>query len=356
MPKKLLFLTPYPQDTAGSQRFRFEQYTSLLESKGWQIDRQSFIDDSTWEILYLPGHDFSKLWGIVKGFGRRIWMLLKSSSYEYIFIHREAAPVGPPVFEWVLAKVLSKKLIYDFDDAIWKENTTGNNSLASKLKWPQKVATICRWSHRISAGNEFLAQFARLYNSHVVINPTTIDTTHRHLPAAEDSNPLIVGWTGSHSTLKYLKIIAPAIAELQQLYAFQFLVIADQKPELNLPNWKFLPWNKKTEIEDLNQIDIGVMPLEQDEWAKGKCGFKALQFMALEKPVLVSPIGVNIDIVENGVSGYHCIQITDWKESLIRLIQDQNLRKQMGQAGRQVVINRYSVTSNQENFLGLFED
>ncbi|MCV9387677.1 glycosyltransferase family 4 protein [Reichenbachiella ulvae] len=355
MPKKLLFLTPYPKDTAASQRFRFEQYIPLLEAEGWQVDRQSFIDDSTWKILYLPGHHWSKLWGTVKGFSRRIWMLLRANRYEFIFIHREAAPMGPPVFEWILAKVLKKKLIYDFDDAIWKENTTGNNSLASKLKWPQKVANICRWSHRISAGNAFLAQFARTFNPKVTINPTTLDTNRRHIPAPSDSGVLVIGWTGTHSTLKYLKILEPIIAELQRTYAFQFLVIADQKPELNVPNWRFIPWNKETEIDDLNLIDIGVMPLEVDEWAKGKCGFKALQFMALEKPVVVTPVGVNAEIVENGVTGFHCSTDTEWKEAIIQLIQDQSLREKMGAKGRNKVIAEFSVDSNQDNFLSLFE-
>lgn len=353
MPKKILFLTPYPADTAGSQRFRFEQYLPFLEEEGWEISRQSFIDEVTWEILYLPGYQWSKFWGVLKGFARRKWMLLKAVRYDYIFIHREAAPIGPPVFEWMLSQVLGKKLIYDFDDAIWRENTSGANNLASRLKWARKIEAICKWSHKVSAGNAFLAAYARNFNPNSIINPTTIDTNY-HIPS-DKQGKLVIGWTGTHSTLKYLKLIQPVIQELQQTYVFDFLVIADQRPELDIPNLSFLPWTKESEVEDLNKIDIGVMPLEMDEWAKGKCGFKALQFMALEKPVLVTPVGVNAEIVEQGVSGYHCLDAEKWKERLTQLIGDKALRKQLGAQGRKKVEAEFSVIANRENFLSLFD-
>ncbi|PIB36534.1 group 1 glycosyl transferase [Reichenbachiella sp. 5M10] len=356
MIKRILFLTPYPQDTAGSQRFRFEQYITTLEAQGWRVDRQSFIDEQTWGLLYLPGHAGAKIWGVIRGFARRKWMLMRAHRYTYVFIHREASPLGPPIFEWILAKVLKKKIIYDFDDAIWKENTTGANSLAARIKWPQKVEAICRWSHCVSVGNQFLAEYACQYNAHVVVNPTTLDTMHRHLPSDAIQSPLVVGWTGTHSTLKYLHLIVPVIQALKVEMAFDFCVIADQQPDLAIDGLRFVPWNKETEIEDLNRIDIGVMPLEVDEWAQGKCGFKALQFMALEKPVLVTPVGVNAEIVEHGVSGLHCESVEDWKEGLKKLLLNESMRRKMGVNGRKTVIEQFSVASNTANFLSLFDE
>ncbi|UXP32925.1 glycosyltransferase family 4 protein [Reichenbachiella agarivorans] len=355
MPKRVLFLTPYPQDTAGSQRFRFEQYIAYLEEQGIVVDRQSFIDEQTWKILYLPGHTLQKFVGIIKGFARRKWMLLRAIQYDYVFVHREAAPLGPPVFEWFLAKILSRKLIYDFDDAIWKENTTGANSLAAKMKWASKVASICKWSYKVSAGNEFLATYARQFNDHVFVNPTTLDTAYLHLPDHSSTKTNVtVGWTGTHSTLKYLDLIEEVVNELQQELPFEFLIIADQRPDSGIQGFQYLPWDKESEVADLNRIDIGVMPLEMDEWAKGKCGFKALQFMALERPVLVTPIGVNAEIVEHGVSGYHCQSREEWKQQLKVLIQDESLRQQMGIRGREKVVADFSVCSNKDNFLRLF--
>ncbi len=286
-------------------------------------------------------------------------MLFIVPFYKIIFIHREAAPLGPPVFEWIFAKILRKKIIYDFDDAIWIPNTSEQNRMAAWLKCHWKVRWICRWSDKVSCGNEFLANYARRYNDNVVVNPTTIDTENLHNPAfyQKSSNSLpVIGWTGTHSTLKYLEEIVPILKELELNFQFEFLVISNQAPDLiPLKNYKFVPWSKSTEIEDLIQFDIGIMPLTSDPWSEGKCGFKALQYMALEIPALVSAVGVNNTIVEHGNDGFICNSEDDWHRYLTILLEDRNLRKKMGHSGRKKVIENYSVSSNSGNFLSLFE-
>lgn len=355
MSKKILFLAPYPTDTAGSQRFRFEQYLDLLTSHGFQYDRQSFIDEATWEILYKEGFAIQKIWGIFSGFIRRFWVLFGARRYDFVFVHREATPLGFPFTEWLLAKVWKKRLIYDFDDAIWMPNTSSENILVSKLKFPEKVNRIISWSYKISAGNQYLMTHARLFNNSVQYNPTTIDTAHRHVPSAQKNNLVVIGWTGTHSTLKYLELLRQPLEQLAMEHDFVFQVIADKEPEKPMPNQRFVAWSKDTEITDLNLIDIGVMPLADDLWAKGKCGFKALQFMALEKPVLVSPVGVNAEIVTPDVHGYHCVSSNDYYEKLKELITDKALCNRLGQAGRQKVVEQFSVRSNADNFLSLFK-
>lgn len=355
MNQKILFLTPYPNGTAGSQRFRFEQYFEILKSKGFVIDNQSFLDDATWNILYLPGNGLKKGLGVIRGFLRRTLMIFRAYKYNYIFIHREASPLGPPIFEWILCEVLNKNVIYDYDDAIWKENTTNTNSLASFLKWSKKVDSISKWVTTVSVGNEFLANYAKEFNNQVVVNPTTIDTVNLHTPRNNNEEKIVVGWTGTHSTLQYLEPIAPLLNEIALSRKVEILIIANQKPKSAIKHFTFKPWNIDSEIDDLNKIDIGLMPLNNDEWAKGKCGFKALQFMALEKPVLVSPVGINEQIVEDGISGHHCITPEDWKQHLIELIDNTDLRIKMGAIGRQKVENEFSVQSNTDNFLSLFQ-
>ena len=351
--KRILFLTPYPQDTAGSQRFRFEQYFSILLEEGFEFECQAFIDDSTWYILYSKGHYLHKILGIISGYLRRFWMLFGVRKFDFVFVHREATPLGYPMIEWILAKVLRKKVIYDFDDAIWMPNTTAENHLVTWLKFPQKVNRIIKWSHMISAGNQFLADYALRFNPSVCINPTTIDTVGRHIPKHNKGGVPVIGWTGTHSTLKYLELLRPVLEELSKLCDFQFVVIGDRAPETPFPNQRFVSWKKTTEIEDLNQIDIGVMPLENDKWAEGKCGFKALQFMALEKPVLVSPVGVNKEIVQSEVNGLHCETPNDWLKGLKLMIENRDLGLEMGRRGRKKVEQEYSVISNKENFMGL---
>ena len=141
---RILFLTPYPHGKAPSQRFRFEQYLDALQAHGHTYRLASFLDEATWNILYKPGHSLAKAWGILRGFGRRVAHTVSASQYDFVFVHREAAPLGPPVFEWMLTKVMGKRLIYDFDDAIWIPNTSAANRIAAGLKFHQKVATMCR--------------------------------------------------------------------------------------------------------------------------------------------------------------------------------------------------------------------
>jgi glycosyltransferase involved in cell wall biosynthesis len=272
-----------------------------------------------------------------------------------VFIHREATPLGPPWLEWIIAKVLRKKIIYDFDDAIWLADTSGVNRFMVRLKWQQKVASICRWSYKVSCGNEYLCEFARQYHAQVVLNPTTIDTQHYHNQLKnQTAQPLTIGWTGSHSTMKYLTSIEAVLQKLEQQYDFRFVVISNRPPEMKLKSIHFIPWKEATEVEDLLQLHIGLMPLPDDPWAKGKCGFKALQYLSLGIPALASPVGVNRKIVEHEVNGYLCASTEDWHIHLSRLLKDHELRTVMGEAGRKKVEREYSVKSNAENFLSLF--
>jgi glycosyltransferase involved in cell wall biosynthesis len=156
--------------------------------------------------------------------------------------------------------------------------------------------------------------------------------------------------------LKYLHEISPVLSDLEEKYPHvDFLVIADHRPDLSLKNLTYKPWTKETEIADLSCVDIGIMPLPDDIWTKGKCGFKALQYMAMEIPAVVSPIGVNKEIVQNGIHGYWCISPDDWFLSLEKLILNKDLRITMGKEGRKRVIQYYSVESNTANFLSLFQ-
>lgn len=354
---KILFLFPYPHDTAGSQRFRFEQYLNILQKKGFHCDLQSFLDKDTWKILYQKGHYLLKSWGIFKGFLRRFLILFRLHRYEYVFIHREASPLGPPAFEWLIAKIFRKRVIYDFDDAIWLPNTTQQNRWVAGLKFHQKTGLICKWAYKISAGNGYLCDYARRFNDRVVLNPTTIDLEHLQKFCKKKAHPgskPVIGWTGTHSTLPYLEMILPVLKELEKDYTFQFLVIADKKPDFHLESFYYLPWNKHTEIEDLLRMDIGLMPMPDDPWSRGKCGFKALQYMALGIPALVSPVGVNRDIVEDGVNGYICQEPAEWKEKLIVLIKNPELGEKLGNEARKTVETKYAVQANRENFLNLF--
>lgn len=351
----ILLLVPYPKGEAPSQRFRFEQYLDIFKKNNITYHHHSFLTKQAWQILYQPGKIAQKAFWILYGFSRRFLLMTMIFKYDFVFIHREASPIGPPVFEWIIAKIWRKKIIYDFDDAIWLANTSEQNKIAARLKWHHKVSSICKWSYKISAGNHYLAKYARRYNDNIVINPTTIDTEGLHNPADKKANTVFtIGWTGTHSTMPYLMPLLPLLDELAKDYEFKLLIISNQKPEFDRQYLKFIKWNKSNEILDLQKMDIGIMPLSDDKWAKGKCGFKALQYMSLKIPAIVSPVGVNTEIVNHGVNGFICNTPEEWKNALSNFFEDYGLIDRMAEACRKKVIDRYSVSSNSENFLKLF--
>ncbi len=354
---KLLILAPYPPGEAPSQRFRFEQYLTFLQSAGIQYDYEPFLDLPSWKILHKKGNFPAKVLGVLKAFVRRFYLITRAFGYDIIFIHREASHIGPPIFEFLLCKVLKKKVIYDFDDAIWLPNYSEHNAAFHWLKMYGKVRFSMRWAWRISAGNQYLAEFAKNYNPNVYIIPTTIDTEHLHnkVKVHESKMPVVIGWTGTLTTIRYLDIIVPELEKLEKEFDFQILIISNQAPTFSLRGLRFQFWRKETEIEDLLQMDIGLMPLEDDIWAKGKCGFKALQYMALGIPPLVSPVGVNTQIVDHGVSGFVCADASQWAFYIRKLLTSADLRAEMGQKAREKVIKNYSVLSQKDAFLSLFK-
>jgi glycosyltransferase involved in cell wall biosynthesis len=222
------------------------------------------------------------------------------------------------------------------------------------LKFRSKTKAICRWAYKVSCGNEYLAVFARQFASRVFIIPTTVDTD-LHIPKEGNSGRTIVGWTGSHSTLKYLEKIEPVLIELTTAFPkIEIMVIADRPPVFSKIQCTFHTWNAATEIEDLQNFDIGMMPLPDDEWSKGKCGFKALQYMALGIPAVASAVGENMKIIQHGVNGFLVSSEEEWLNCLSMLLRDPALCKRIGEAGRKRVLDHYSVVSNRSAFLNLF--
>ena len=354
---RILFLTPYPHGKAPSQRFRFEHFFDRLRAAGIDIHVQSFIDEETWSILYRSGHHLAKVVGVLRGFLRRCAMLARARRYDAVFVHREASPLGPPVFEFLLARVLRVPLIFDFDDAIWLPNTSSGNRWIAGLKWHGKTASICRWAHRISAGNDHLAEYARRFNQRVTVVPTVVDTEARHdrLQDQDVERPAI-GWTGSHSTMHYLDELVAVLRRLRQRFDFETIVISDKPPAFELEGLRFIPWNKDSEIDDLLRFHIGVMPLRDDVWARGKCGFKAIQYMALGIVPVVSPVGVNSVLVADGTTGMLADDEWAWEAALADLLTDHARRATMGRAARTRIVEAYSVTATWPVFASLFDD
>lgn len=352
---KIVFIAPYPKDGAPSQRFRFEQYLEILEKDGHQVHIASFFSEKGWKRLYREGGTMGKAFTMMISFVRRFFFIFTLGKYDKIFIHREAAMIGPPIYEWLIAKVLRREYIYDFDDAIWLPNYSESNARFHRLKMYGKVNKIMKWAGKITAGNEYLADYARQFNPNVEVIPTTIDLEKVHTQLGNpEQAPVVIGWTGTHTTGQYLKDILPVFDAIARDHEFIFRIISNQAPDFEREYVDFVKWDKTTEIDDLATFNIGIMPLIDNDWSRGKCGFKGLQYMALEIPAVMSPVGVNNQIIQNGENGFLCSTAEDWQKTITQLLDDPVLRKTIGKKGKETVQEKYSVRANTDNYLKLF--
>ena len=248
--------------------------------------------------------------------------------------------------------------MFDFDDAIWLPDTSPANRRMRWLKRPQKVPRLIGLADQVWAGNDYLAEYARRFNDAVHTVPTTVDTDrHRPCPAGNGAS-VCLGWTGSPSTIKHFELAVPVLLRIRERFGDRVALklIGDPTYRNDALGLIGAPWRKDSEVDDLCDIDVGLMPLPDDEWAKGKCGLKALQFMSLQMPVVTSPVGVNTTIIADGENGYLATSDDEWFERLCALIESPDLRRQIGAAGRQTVVERYSVASQSDTYLRLLRE
>ncbi|MEO6723430.1 MAG: glycosyltransferase [Ferruginibacter sp.] len=354
--KKILLIVPSPKKISPSARFRIELYENLLAANGFECQSNFFWSEEASRYLYSRGKFFQKSLWLMQGFFRRTITLFRIRKCDYIFILRETTPIGPPIFEWLYAKLFRRRIIYDFDDAIWVNQAQGNNAWVKIFKCFWKVKAICKWSYRVSVGNKYLYNYAIQHNTKVIINPTCVDTSKKHnVLKHQNTEKVIIGWTGSFSQLICLEEVLDVLQALEKKYEFEFIVIANKDPMLPLKHYRFIKWVEATEINDLLNFNIGIMPLPDDEFTRGKCGFKLIQYLSLGIPVVASPVAVNKEIVDQEENGFLCKTKEEWYASLEKLLLDVQLRQKMGANGREKIIHNYSLLSNEATFLSLFQ-
>ncbi|MGE4287464.1 MAG: glycosyltransferase family 4 protein [Salinivirgaceae bacterium] len=344
MKTKLLYIAPHRPGRSPGQRFRFEQFMAHLREQGFDITYSFLLNSIDDKIFYQKGNYLVKLFIGLKGLLIRTRDWLRAGRFDIILVYREAHFIGTTFFEKRFARSRAK-LVFDFDDAIWLNDTSEANSNLSWLKKPEKTGEIIQLSDLVIAGNKYLADYARIFTNDVIIIPTSIDTNyHKPQPLAKN-NPVCIGWTGSSTTIKHFQDALPWLSRLKEKYGnnITFKVIVDAKmswPELGIISTQ---WNKRTEIQELNTIDIGIMPLPDDPWSRGKCAFKGLQYMALEKPAVMSPVGVNNDLIIDNENGFLAADENEWISKISALIESEGLRIRIGKAGRKTVVDSYSV-------------
>jgi glycosyltransferase involved in cell wall biosynthesis len=333
---------PYPLDTTPSQRFRIEQWKPILKTDGIEVELFPFADPALMELIHQPGRIPAKAMRLTAAFLRTSRRALRARRYDAVFIHRTMAIVGPAILER-LVRLLGVPIIYDFDDAIYMLHTTAANRRFGWLKFPGKTAAICRLSSHIVVGNEFLANYARQFNANVTVVPTSIDTTAYAAPVRNGADRIpMIGWTGSSTSQTYLEWFAPVLRELKKICEFELRVVSNRDPKFADLPYVWRPWTPETEIAEIGQFDIGIMPMPDDKWSEGKCALKALQCMALGMATVASDIGANRAVIRHNENGMLAKTDEDWLATLKLLVDDSALRIRLGVAGQQTVHDSYS--------------
>jgi glycosyltransferase involved in cell wall biosynthesis len=330
-----------------SQRFRFEQFLEDLRARGHECTHSWLLDADDDRVFYGKAPPQKKALVGLKSLLKRAKEIATGRLFRYdvALVQREALFMGPPLYEELYARTRGA-LVFDFDDSIWITGVSEGNRAFAFLKSAGKTDRLIARSRMVFAGNTYLAEHARPLNSNTVVVPTTIDTEEYQpaIPHDAGKRPVVVGWSGSFSTIQYFKPMVPVLRRLKERFGDRvaFRVIGDgsyHEPSLDL---KGLPWKLDTEVADLRGIDVGLMPLPDDDWSRGKCGLKGLQYMALEIPTLMSPVGVNSEILQDGENGFLPRTDEQWFERLSALIEDAALRQRLGEAGRATVERHFS--------------
>ncbi len=354
---KILFLAAHRPNRSPSQRFRFEQYFDFLKENGIKYDFSYLL--SAWDDrnFYSKGNYLIKFWIVIKSFLKRWRDTARANKYDIIFIQREAFMLGTTFFERRIAKSRAK-MIFDFDDAIWKMDVSKGNEQLKFLKNPNKTAKLIAMSDMVFAGNKYLTDYAKKYNPAVFILPTTIDTTeYKPVERMIKQKPICIGWSGSKTTIKHFESALPFLKEIKNKYGDRviFKIIGDGSFRSKELDTVGIDWNKEEELKQLQTIDIGIMPLPNDEWSKGKCGLKGLQYMALAIPTIMSPVGVNSEIIQHGKNGFLAATDKKWIQIIEQLLASAELREEIGKEGRKTVIKEFSVEANKDLYLKLFD-
>ncbi len=337
---KILLLTRY--DRAGpSSRYRFYQFLPYLEKESFEVSVSPLFNEKYVDNLY-SDRLTKNFFNLLSAYLRRTCKLLFDRNYDLIWMEKEPLPWLPASIEKLLC-TSSVPYVIDYDDAIFHRYDKNNNFLVRTV-FSNKISQIMIRANVVIAGNQYIADYARKTGvEKIEILPTVVDTDIYSQKNYKRNGNFNIGWIGSPSTSRHINVAALALKEVSKNNDVQFSAIgALEKDVIEIPG-QLIPWQGETEVHELNCFDVGIMPLPETSWEKGKCGFKLIQYMACGLPVIASPVGVNKEIVEHGVNGFLAGDTKEWIQYLEELKKNPGLCCKMGSAGRKKVESNYSL-------------
>jgi glycosyltransferase involved in cell wall biosynthesis len=349
---RVLALASYPVEAAAT-RYRLEQFVAPLAERGIKMMVCPFLDSELYASLYwrqrMPR---TAVLGLARSALWRLGDVLKAREADVLLVQREAMMFGPPLIEWLATRVGRCPMVLDLDDATYiKYRNPAYGWLGRTLKWFGKTDDLIRRARVVTCGNRSIAEYVASTGGRAYIIPTVVDT-ERFRPASakrEAAGPLVLGWIGTRSTYPYLESIFPALEQLARSYRFRLKVVGAGRKEINLSGVEVesLDWSLNREIEDFQSLDIGLYPINArlyaDQWAAGKSGFKAIQYMAVGIPYVVTPVGVCAEIGEPNVTHLFASTQDEWREALESLLTNRERRERMGHRGRLHATEHYTV-------------
>lgn len=345
---RIIFFTKYTR-LGASSRVRTFLYLPAIKERSVECHVSAFFTDKYLDEVYLSKKH--NKWQALRGFVRRVCMLMVVSRYDRVVIEKELIPYFPAIFERLL-NLFGIRYIVDYDDAIFHNYDVSTSPIIRSLLG-RKIDTVMRLSGTVLSGNSYISERALKSGAkHIVCIPTVIDTSKYVVKEYRKTDKFVIGWIGSPITHKYLAALAPVFRRLAENYDIQVTLVGASKG-IGLPAYeRLVPWSEQTEVLEIQNFNVGIMPLEDNIWERGKCGYKLIQYMGCGLPVVGTPIGVNDQIIVHGVNGYKANSLSEWYDALQMIIEGGvEKERKFGTAGRGLVEREYSLASLQPRYL-----
>ena len=345
----ILLLSRYSH-LGASSRVRFYQYIPYLETEGIHVTVANLLGSTYLEDLYEGRR--RRFGDIIGAYIRRLGHLLKSKSFDLLWVEYEILPWLPAWAETMLSH-LGVPYVVDYDDAVFHRYNMHPSAMVRVLLG-SKIDAVMRCAELVTVGNEYLGNYARRAGAkRVSYIPSVIDLDRYNLIVQSENSVFSIGWIGTPATEKYLYLIHQALREVCKDGSARLILVGSNLTELNGVPTEIHTWSEQTEVAKIQRFDVGIMPMPDEAWAKGKCGYKLIQYMACAKPVIASPVGVAHQIIEDGKNGFLAATTADWVKALSVLREYRGLRERMGKSGRVKVERNYSLQITAPRLLSL---
>jgi glycosyltransferase involved in cell wall biosynthesis len=346
---KVLLLSRYDR-TGASTRLRFLQYLPYLRENGVEVTTAPLLDDEYLRALYSTGGRSAARVGAA--YLKRLAALFSLRQYDLVWMEKELFPRLPATLERIMGR-FGVPYVVDYDDAVFHDYDKHGNP-AVRLLLSRKIDQVMKHAALVVAGNDYLAARARAAGaSRVEVIPTVVDLERYPEPPPEAREGFRIGWIGTPVTSRYLRYIRGPLAALTKQTGTRVSLVGpsvNPVPEIAV---ELRRWTEGGEVSEMREFDVGVMPLPDEPWERGKCGYKLIQYMACGKPVIASPVGVNAQIVQHGINGFLASNDAEWQTAMETIRDNPELRQRMGRAGRELVRERYCLAVTAPRLLGL---